>query len=135
MNLPTFTPASRARVMIAMNNALNIQDADTESQASAFVSAVTHSESPGTTLLLAEAIEDQIDRNTADMGVQHVVIDASELRGLYDQHTVNTALKLAGLVESRLSGKAVWATTSKATASLPTLELKSTILQDWSEPL
>ncbi len=130
MNLPTFTPATRARLMLAMNDALNVQDNDTTSQESAFVSAVTLSESPGTTLLLAEAIEDAIDRHiSAD--VQHVIVDASELRGQFDQHTVDTALKLSGCYETRVSGKTVWATTKNPKASLRVIRISGDILNDW----
>ena len=132
MNLPTFTPATRARLMLAMNDALNIQDDDTTSQEAAFVSAVTHSESPGTTLLLAEVIEDLIDRHTSDMGVQHVIVDPSALYSAgYDSHTVCTALKLAGLMESRVSGKTVWATTKNPKNTLPRIAISGDILNDW----
>ena len=134
MNLPTFTPATRARLMLAMNDALNVQDDDTTSQESAFVNAVTHSESPGLTLMLAEAIEDAIDRHiSAD--VQHVIVDPSALYSAgYDSHTVCTALKLSGLVESRVSGSGVvWSTAKNPKPTLPTITVSGDILQDWTK--
>ena len=134
MNLPTFTPASRARLLLSMNQALGVSDQDNTSQEAAFVSAVTHSESPGLTLLLAECLEDEIDRQTAHMGVQHVIVDPSELRGLYDQHTVDTALKLAGCYESaRQGGGVVWSTCKNPKITLPRVVVDANILNDWTK--
>jgi len=132
MNLQ-HTRATRASLHLKMAEALNVQTDDIASQKSAFIEAVCWSESPGLTLSIAEAIEDQIDRHiSAD--VQHVIVDPSELRGLYDQHTVDTALKLAGLVESKLNGKTVWATTKNAKPTLPRVVIGGDILQEWITP-
>lgn len=129
MNLPTFTTATRSRLMLAMNETLRVPDEDTTSQESAYVSAVTHSESPGTTLLLAEAIEDMIDRHiSAD--VQHVIVDPSAL-GQYDAHTIATAMKLAGCTASPRSGGNVWATCAAPMAALPCLVISGDVLESW----
>lgn len=119
--------------MLAMNDALNIQDADTTSQEAAFVTAVTHSESPGTTLLLAEAIEDQIDRHISP-DVQHVSVDPSALYSAgYDSHTVCSAMKLAGCYESARQGGSgvVWATTKSPKSTLPRVVIGGDFLQEW----
>jgi hypothetical protein len=130
MNLPTFTPATRSRLMLVMNEALGVPDENTTSQEFAFVSAVTHCDSPGTTLLLAEAIEDQID-NQISVDVQHVILDVSDLRGQYDQQTIATSLKIAGCYESRVSGKTVWATCAAPMAALPCLVISGDVLESW----
>jgi hypothetical protein len=119
--------------MLAMSESFNVPDDDTTSQEAAFVSAVTHSESPGTTLLLAEAIEDQIDRHTADMGVQRVIVDTSELLGMYDQHTIETALKLSGCFEGVRQGGSgvIWSTTKNPKLTLPVIRISGDVLKEW----
>ncbi|MEP1944863.1 MAG: hypothetical protein ABJJ03_17320 [Sulfitobacter sp.] len=130
MNLPTFTPATRARLMLSMNEALGLPDEDTTSQASAFVSAVTQSESPGTILLLAECVEDLIDR-LISADVRHVIVDPSALFGRYDAHTIATAMKLAGCTASPRSGGNVWATCAAPMAALPCLVISGDVLESW----
>ena len=125
------TRATRASLHLKMAKALSVQTDDIASQESAFIEAVCWSESPGTTLLLAEVIEDQIDRHTADMGAQYIIIDPSELRGQYDQHAVDTALKLSGCCETKVNGKTVWATCKNPKNTLPCISISGDILTDW----
>ncbi len=131
MNLQ-HTRATRASLHLKMAESLDVKSDDTCGQNSAFIEAVCWSESPGTTLLLAECLEDQIDRQTANMGVQHVIVDPSALYSAgYDSHTVCSALRLAGLVESKVAGKTVWSTAKNPNPTLPRITISGDILQGW----
>lgn len=134
MNLQ-HTRATRASLHLKMAKALNVQSDDITSPEAAFIEAVCWSESPGTTLLLAEVIEDQCDHHTAHMGVQHVIVDPSELWTRYDQHTVDTALKLAGLVAAKFNGKTVFSTTKNPKNTLPIVRVSGDVLKYWMEPI
>ena len=128
------TRAQRSRMTCALNDALNINDTDTDTELAAFVAAICWSGDLGDigeTFSLAAAIEDAVDQDLA-----HCIVSAAQFEGLFAYRTVTCkALRLAGLKETKVNGKCVWATTSKATAALPTIELKSNILQEWSDPV
>jgi len=134
MNLPTFNRHTRSALHLKMAEALDVKTDDIASAESAYIEAVCWSESPGTILLLAECLEDAIDRHIST-DVQHVIVDPSALYSAgYDSHTVCTAMKLAGCYETRVSGSGgVWSTCRNPQLTLPSITISGDVLQDWTK--
>jgi len=118
----------RAKLTLAANTALNINEDDTDSPLANFVSAIAWNDlsDAGEILSLAAAIENAVDAFMTDNSYQNCALDVSQL--ILHQPNLVAALKIAGLVQDGASRQ--W-TTGTNRQSLPVLVLPENILREW----
>lgn len=118
----------RAKLTLAANTALNINESDTDSPLASFVSAIAWNDlsDAGEILSLAAAIESAADKFLVENDFENCAVDVSQLD--FHQPNVVTAMRIAGMVQDGVSRQ--WATCAYK-SSLPVLMLPETALSDW----
>ncbi len=122
LNLPSTT---RARVQIALFDALNLED-ESDCEKANYVKAIV-GDNAAETLMLSEVIAATVDKFISENDCENARVSVRDLFGIYSRGDVVTACKIAGLFER--DGRI--ATGPVAKESWPTVSIPADILENF----